>query len=50
MSIYGGFTLRDQESKYNITVFDMLLTLSARVAATLKNSKCKPPVILWNHH
>ena len=39
MSIYGGFPLREQESKYNITVFDMILTLSARVTGTLKNRK-----------
>ena len=37
MSIYGGFALRDQESRYNITVFDLILTLSARVTGTLKN-------------
>ena len=37
MSIYGGFALREQESKYNITVFDMILTLGARVTGTLKN-------------
>ena len=39
MSIYGGFALREQESKYNITVFDLILTLGARVTGTLKNSK-----------
>ena len=39
MSIYGGFALREQESKYNITVFDMILTLGARVTGTLKNRK-----------
>lgn len=37
MSIYGGFGLRDQESRYNITLFDMVLSLSARVYGTLKN-------------
>ena len=37
MSIYGGFGLREQESKYNITLFDLVLTLSARVFGTLKN-------------
>jgi len=39
MSIYGGFALREMEAKYNITVFDLLITLSARVAGTLRNSK-----------
>lgn len=39
MSIYGGFALREQESKYNVAVFDMLLTLAARVSGTLKNRK-----------
>ena len=37
MSIYGGFGLREQESKYNITLFDFVLSLSARVYGTLKN-------------
>lgn len=37
MSIYGGFGLREQESRYNITLFDLVLTLSARVYGTLKN-------------
>ena len=37
MSIYSGFGLREQESRYNITLFDMVLTLSARVYGTLKN-------------
>ena len=39
MSIYSGFGLRDSEGKYNITVFDLVLSLSARVGATLKNRK-----------
>lgn len=37
MSIYSGFGQREQESKYNITLFDLVLTLSARVYGTLKN-------------
>ena len=37
MSIYGGFGLRDQESRYNLLLFDMVLSLSARVYGTLKN-------------
>ena len=37
MSIYSGFTLREHESKYNLTLFDMVLTLAARVSGTLKN-------------
>ena len=37
MSIYGGFGLRDQESRYNILLFDLVLSLSARVYGTLKN-------------
>ena len=37
MSIYGGFGLRDQESRYNIMLFDLVLSLSARVYGTLKN-------------
>ena len=37
MSIYGGFGLREQESRYNITLFDLVLSLSARVYGTLKN-------------
>ena len=41
MSIYGGFTLREQEAKYNMTLFDMVLTLAARVTGTLKNRKYK---------
>lgn len=39
MSIYGGFAQREMESKYNVAVFDMMLTLAARVSGTLKNSK-----------
>ena len=37
MSIYGGFGLREQESRYNIMLFDLVLSLSARVYGTLKN-------------
>ena len=37
MSIYSGFGLRDQESRYNIMLFDLVLSLSARVYGTLKN-------------
>ena len=45
MSIYSGFPLRDMESKYNITLFDLVLTLGTRVAATIRNSKLLP--IIW---
>ena len=31
MSIYGGFGLREQESRYNIMLFDLVLSLSARL-------------------
>ena len=37
MSIYGGFGKREQEHKYNITLFDLVMSLSARVNGTLKN-------------
>ena len=37
MSIYGGFGQREQESRYNITLFDLVLSLSARVYGTLKS-------------
>ena len=37
--LYGGFARRDQEIKYNSTLFDLIATLSARVTATLKLSK-----------
>jgi hypothetical protein len=36
---YGGFESKEQESKYNLTVFDLIMTLSARVNASLKCSK-----------
>ena len=39
MSIYSGFPLRELESKYNLTLFDLVLTLGTRVAATLRNRK-----------
>ena len=39
MSVYGGFGLRDQESKYNYYVFDLILCLSARVGGTIKNKQ-----------
>ena len=39
MSIYSGFGLRDQESKYNIALFDLVMCLSARVGGTLKSRK-----------
>ena len=37
MSIYSGFGQREQESKYNYMLFDLVLSLSARVSGTLKN-------------
>lgn len=37
MSIYSGFPMREMESKYNITLFDLVLTLGARVAGTIKH-------------
>lgn len=36
---FGGFNLKDQETKYNLTLFDLILTLSARVTASLRLSK-----------
>jgi hypothetical protein len=33
---YSGFSTRDQETKYNLTLFDLVMTLSARVTASLK--------------
>ena len=47
MSFYGGFPKLDMEGKYNITVFDLILTLGARVAGTLRNSKLKSLVTLF---
>lgn len=35
----SGFLHRDQETKYNLTLFDLLLTLATRVNASLKFSK-----------
>lgn len=37
--LFSGFSLRDQELKYNLTLFDLVMTLSARVVASLKLSK-----------
>jgi hypothetical protein len=37
MSIYSGFPMREMENKYNISLFDLLLSLSARVNATIRN-------------
>lgn len=34
-STFSGFQQRDQELKYNLTLFDMIMTLSARVGASL---------------
>jgi hypothetical protein len=36
---YSGFSTRDQETKYNLTLFDLVMTLSARVTASLKLCK-----------
>lgn len=36
---HSGFQKEGQESKYNATVFELLLTLAARVNASLKLSK-----------
>ena len=33
---FSGFQLRDQELKYNLTLFDLVMTLAARVGASLK--------------
>lgn len=55
MSIYGGFGIREQESRYNITLFDLVLSLSARVYGTLKNrtseqlSENKPELKFLTH-
>ena len=37
----SGFLHRDQETKYNLTLFDLFLTLATRVNASLKLSKYK---------
>jgi hypothetical protein len=39
----SGFIHRDQETKYNLTLFDLLLTLATRVNASLKLSKSAYP-------
>ena len=36
---FSGFILREQELKYNLTLFDLLTTLAARVTAALKLSE-----------
>ena len=38
-NLYSGFINRDQETKYNLTLFDLLLTLASRVNAALRLSK-----------
>ena len=37
--LYQGFKRPGQESKYNSTVYELLMTLAARVNASLKISK-----------
>ena len=36
---YSGFLIPEQELKYNSTLFDLIMTLSARVTASLKFCK-----------
>jgi hypothetical protein len=36
--LYSGFPLKEQELKYNLTLFDLIMTLAARVTASLKLS------------
>lgn len=36
---FCGFQQKEQETLYNVTVFDLIATLAARVTATLKLSK-----------
>jgi len=36
---FSGFIHQEQELKYNVTLFDLVTTLAARVTATLKLSK-----------
>jgi hypothetical protein len=36
--LYSVFVLREQELKYNLTLFDLVMTLAARVTASLKLS------------
>jgi hypothetical protein len=38
-SAFAGFGMRDQELKYNLTLFDLVMTLAARVGASLQLSK-----------
>jgi hypothetical protein len=40
---FSGFESQEQEAKYNLTLFDLLLTLSARVTASLKLRKFLSP-------
>lgn len=37
-AFFGGFQKQSQEHKYNQTVFELILTLAARVNASLKLS------------
>lgn len=37
-ALFGGFKKQSQEDRYNQTVFELILTLSARVNASLKLS------------
>lgn len=36
---FGGFTTLEQATKYDLTLFDLLMTLAARVTASLNLSK-----------
>lgn len=47
-NLYSGFVNRDQETKYNLTLFDLLLTLASRVNAALRLSKSTLPYSI-NH-
>ena len=37
--MFCGFLTKEQELKYNITLFDLIMTLAARVNASFKQSK-----------
>ena len=46
MSLFSGFASKEQESKYNSTLFDLILTLAARLNASYKQSNYLPNYII----
>lgn len=44
---FGGFPVREQELKYNTTLFDLMTTLAARVTASLKLRNLKLSLKLY---